>query len=188
MNTTISRDTLVRIQKAHRRRDILFWAIGIFSALVGLGMAVSPSFSFGSARTEGTVIEVVSAVGTVNSYPDAYGVSTSYPVAVYYPVVEYQVDGRQYNRMMDSGFRTYTAGQKIPVLYQVDRPEVVRIDSFSERWLGRLMVGGGLVVGGLFMMAILMISNRMLRKVEVTVTEKIQGVERNEGLGQIESN
>jgi hypothetical protein len=41
-----------------------------------------------------------------------------------------------------SGLSQYTIGEKVWVVYKIDQPETARIDSFFERWLIPLLIGG----------------------------------------------
>src|SRR5262249_22978517 len=115
MNTTIPQETLASLKKSLSRGRILDWALfagGILSALVGLGAAVSGSLSLGSARTEGTVVRI-EPEGEVLTIPDfdGYGPGASYPVVVYYPVVEYQVGDRKYAYRSRWDSQPYAVGQ-----------------------------------------------------------------------------
>jgi hypothetical protein len=170
MNPTVPPETLARLKKSLSRERILDWALlagGILSALVGLGAAVSGGLTLGSARTEGTVIRVEpeGEVVTVPDY-DGYGSAAAYPVVVYYPVVEYQVGDHKYAYRSRWDSHYYAVGQQVPLVYKVDRPEVARIDSFSDRWLDPLTFGGPIVVLGVFFVVVSACHIWMHRKLE----------------------
>lgn len=68
------------------------------------------------------------------------------------PVVSFVAD-RQTVRVrgrVSSKPPSHHAGDPITVLYQEDEPEKAHLDTFAERWLGSLILGGmGLVFGGI---------------------------------------
>jgi hypothetical protein len=86
--------------------------------------------------TEGTVTALESRVEEDGVY--------------YLPVVEYEVEAKQFRCKGKVASRPamYEVGQKVRVRYKVDQPDVGVIDSFLERWLSPLVFGG---VGGLFL-------------------------------------
>jgi hypothetical protein len=114
-----------------------------------------PGLAFGSARTEGTVVKLEPEVDFIShGTPQAGEIVWLEQVVVFYPVLEYQVDDRKYTYRPRSAFRTYKVGETVAVLYKVDRPGAARIDTFSDRWLVPLLLGGALVLlGALFMVA-----------------------------------
>jgi hypothetical protein len=152
-------------------------------ALSGVGVAVAPGLWFGSARTEGTVTRLEPEVELVShGNPQAGDIVWYEEVVVSYPVVEYEVGERRYTYRPRSAFRTYNVGEKVPVLYKADRPRVARIDTFADRWLIPLLLGGMLLVGGVVAMAGTALSKRMFRQLEATLTEGSRGAEEHKGL------
>lgn len=112
----------------------VFLALGALHVLTGLGMGLDYlSLSFRSARVEGTVVEMRV------SGPDG---------SAYEPVVEYHVGNSKYRCTgTGSGFSPFAVGEKVWVLYKTSQPEAARIDSFFERWLMPLIIGG---IGAVF--------------------------------------
>jgi Protein of unknown function (DUF3592) len=189
MNTQTHQETWARTKRSLYRAQILGWALGTLLALGGLGMAVSPALWLGSARTEGAVAKFEPEIELIrHGDPRAGEMVWHEQVVVSYPVVEYQVDDRKYNYRPRSSYRTYKVGEKVPILYNVDRPEVARIDSFSERWLVPLMLGGLLVVSGVVLVVIVAYSKRMLQRSEAIMTREISGGEGSKVSGPVESN
>src|SRR5262249_52159143 len=120
MNTTTPRETVARLRRSLRRREVLGWALGILLALSGGILAVSPSLSFRSARTEGTVIKLEPEVELIgHGSPQAGEIVWYEQVVVSYPVVEYQVEDHKYAYRPRSALRTYNVGEKVPILYKV---------------------------------------------------------------------
>jgi len=68
----------------------------------------------------------------------------------YRPVVEYEVDGKSYRctGKVWVGTNLNKVGDKIAVLYQIDRPEIGYVDSFSQRWAIPLVF---CILGGFFL-------------------------------------
>lgn len=68
------------------------------------------------------------------------------------PRVGFEVAGRtvEIHGRFSSSPPSYTAGEKVTVIYPPERPEEGRIDSFGQAYLGALISGGlGLVFGGI---------------------------------------
>lgn len=171
MNTPTPQETLARLKKSGRRGALFGWGMGILAVVVGLGILVDGSFWFGSARTEGTVVRHEPGVVVVSA-PDPGGTGYVPPpqaFVVYYPVVEYQVDGRTYSYLSKFDYEYRAVGQKVPLVYKVDRPEVSRIDSYSDRWARALWMSVPLVVMGLFVLAGTAVWRRILRRLEATI-------------------
>jgi len=189
MNTPTPQEMLAKVKQSRYRGQILGWAVGTLLALFGLGWAVSPSLSLGRASTEGTVIKLEPEIELIShGNPQAGEMVWHEQVVVSYPVVEYQVGDRKYTYRPRSSFRTYTVGEKVPVLYKVDRPGVARIDSFSDRWLFPLMFGSLFVVLGVAIVVATVYWKRMLLKIEASLTPEVDAVERPKGSSQSESN
>jgi hypothetical protein len=172
MNAPTPRETWARAKRSVDRGQRLGWAIGILLALSGAVLAASPAFWLGRARTEGTVTKLEPEVELVgHGNPQAGEIVWYEEVMVAYPVVAYQVDGRTYSYRPRWSFRTYSVGDRVPVLYKVNRPGTAGIDTFSERWLAPLTVGGVFVLLGVAMMVVTAFSGRMFRQLEATLRE-----------------
>jgi hypothetical protein len=110
-----------------------FAALGTILLVVGLGMGVqSARFAAGAHRAKGTVIKLVS--GDDNSTA---------------PLVRYQVGTKSYESQgsLFTSPPAYSVGQEVTVLYRPDQPDAGRIDTFVDRWLLPLALGG---VGSIF--------------------------------------
>lgn len=96
----------------------------LFVVAFGIGPAISAlSLSFGSSRTEGTVVKLEESRGDNSKN-------------MRFPVVEYRVAGRTYSyRGVGSSSGRYTVGDKVPIIYKVKQPGAASIDSFFDRWL-----------------------------------------------------
>ncbi len=105
----------------------LIW--GILFGLAWLDRGVSSlTLLFGSARTEGTVIEL-------REIRDKGAPS---------PVVRYQVGGIKYRYTgVGTDLPLYTVDDKVWVVYKINQPEAARIDSFFDRWFEPLWFFGG---------------------------------------------
>jgi hypothetical protein len=188
MNATAPPETVARLRRSLRRGQRVGWALGALLALAGVGVAVSPGLWFGSARTEGTVTKLEPAVELIDhGTPQAGDIVWSEEVAVWYPVVEYQVGDRKYSYRPRSVFRTYDVGEKVPLLYEAARPGLARIDTFSDRWLGPLLFGGALVLLGVLIMAAASLAWSMFRQLEATLIEGSRGAAGNGEPGQTAS-
>ena len=185
MNAATPQESLATASKSLRRTRRQGWALGIFATLGGLAIALSPALSFGYARTEGTVIklEPKMEVITHGDPQSREGVWTE-PVMVVYPVVEYEVADRKYTYRPRSSFGTYTVGQKEPILYKAERPEVARLDSFTDRWLDPLVLGGPLAFLGVGSMVAMVFLGRMLRTIDATLEEQRRSAEGSQAPGQ----
>ncbi|HEY7152967.1 MAG TPA: DUF3592 domain-containing protein [Gemmataceae bacterium] len=189
MSTPTPQQAWAKIERSLYRGQILGRAFGTLLVLCGLGMAVAPALWLRSARTEGTVTKLEPKIELVgHGSPQAGEIVWYEEVMVYYPVVEYQVDDRKYAYRPRSTLRAYNVGEKIPVLYKMDRPGVARIDTFSERWLLPLTLGGLCVVSGVAIVVGVTYYKRLLRKVEATVRSEATGGERTKEPSAIASN
>ena len=82
-------------------------------------------------RTEGTVIRLREKERDPGESP------------MIYHVFKFKAqDGQAYTveGAVGSTSGTYVVGEKIPVVYDPDRPREARIDSFSEMWMGPLVI------------------------------------------------
>lgn len=165
-----------------RLPDWLFLVGGGIAFLLGLVLILWGSLSIGSVHTEGTVLKLEPSIEML-TLPD----HTGFPqpvgeIVVYYPVVEYQVEGSKflYRSRMDSS--SYNIGQRVPVLFLKNRPSVSRIDSYSDRWAIPLLSGGMIVLLGLFSWALFATSIWFRRKFEAMQTTKEMQVAPNREL------
>jgi hypothetical protein len=121
--------------RTSRKGRVLGWVSvtwGILFMLLGAGLSLSSfSYSFGGLATQGMVVKLTED-------PMAHGNQRSW-----YPLVEYQVDGRAYTyKGVGSNPPRYTVGQKVPILYKPGRHDAARINSFFDLWLIPLVFGG----------------------------------------------
>ena len=105
----------------------LGWAFlggGLLFVALGFGMSLSSlRFLFGSATAQGTIVQVKDDPYQRNG-------------RAWYPVVEYQVDGRTYTYTgVGSESSSYSVGQKVPIVYRPEHPDSARIHSFADLWL-----------------------------------------------------
>ena len=178
MDTTIPPGTVARLRRSLRRWERAGWALGALLVLSGVGVAASPGLWFGSARTEGTVTRLEPGVELIShGTPQAGDIFWYEEVAVSYPVVEYEVGDRRYTYRPRSTFRTYSIGEKVPLLYKADRTGVTRVDTFADRWLVPLLVGGVWLVLGAVVLVGAALFRRMVRQLEATLAEGSQGAE-----------
>lgn len=121
--------------------SILFLVIGL--GLLGGSGAIwrnHATFAAHARRTQGTVTDLVFH-------------SSSKGGGTYSPSVEFEADGRVIH-ISGSGTSppAFSRGEQVTVFYPPENPEAGRIDSFSENWLGILIMSGiGLVfalIGG----------------------------------------
>ncbi|MBQ6667526.1 MAG: DUF3592 domain-containing protein, partial [Bacteroidales bacterium] len=82
-------------------------------AVIALAAGVYLTFfrSQGFVKTTGTIVSL-----REDSSDDS---------SVYYPTVEYSVDGKTYTGELDTGSGSYKVGKTIPVLYDPNDPAVV---------------------------------------------------------------
>lgn len=124
------------------------WIIWILVSIVCVGMGIFILVSYAhaqktqTAQTTATVVRVDSEMETD---------SDGYDTRMYYPVVEYTVNGQRYEeRIPDSGTSnstTYKEGQTVEIKYNPDKPEE----------LSKQGAKGGLI-GGIFFIAFGVIS------------------------------
>jgi hypothetical protein len=111
----------------------IFGIIGVVFLGVGVVLAVSSAIYLASAeRAEGRVV-------ALNDRPSSGSRSS-----VWYPTVEYTVDGRVY--AFDSSFASsppaYSVGDPVPVAYDPADPSDARIVSFGTSYLLPTIFGG----------------------------------------------
>lgn len=178
MSTPTPQQTVASLRQSLRRWEVLGWTFGILLALSGVGIAAYPGLWLGSGRTVGTVIKLEPEVELIPHGNVQVGdIPWFEEVMVFYPVVEYQADGRKFTYRPRSTFGSYGIGEKVPLLYKLDRPGVARIDTFADRWLAPLSVGGVNVVLGVVIMVGAIFSKRIRRQLEATLTEGGRGAE-----------
>lgn len=119
--------------------SILFLAIGL--ALLAGASAIwrnHANFAAHAQRTSGTVVDLIFS-------------SSSKGGGTYAPSVEFEADGRVIHiRGSGTNPPAFSRGEQVSVLYLPGNPESGRIDSFSENWLGILIMSGiGLVFAGI---------------------------------------
>lgn len=121
--------------------SVLFLVIGL-GLLAGAGMLWRNHVQFAAhaQRADGTVTDLVFHSGSKGS-------------GTYAPTVQFEAGGRVIH-ISGSGTNppAFRRGEHVAVLYPAENPEAGRIDSFSENWLGILILAGiGLVftaIGG----------------------------------------
>jgi hypothetical protein len=147
-------------------------------ALIGVGVAASPSLWFNSPRTKGTVIRLEPEVELVShGSPQAGDMPWFEEVVVSYPVVEYRAGDRTYTYRPRLAFRSYQVGEKVPVVYRASKPGVARIDTFAGRWVVPLLLGGVQLVLGVVIVVGATLSRRLVRQLETTLTGGGRGVQ-----------
>jgi len=133
-----------RGEAAMRWLSILFLVVGL-GLLAGAGFLWRnhAGFAAHAVRADGVVIDL-------NYHSGSKGGS-------YYPEVEFKAaDGSVVHITGSTGSNpaAYDRGEHVAVIYQPNNPQGARIDSFSENWLGVVILGGmGLVfalIGGGF--------------------------------------
>jgi len=101
----------------------IFAFTGACFALVGIGIGLyNASYSFGTEKTQATVIRIESGS----------------------PVVEYDVKGNHFSLRspISATSPSYTIGEKVNVLYRPRDPSAAQIDTFTDRWLFPSMFTG----------------------------------------------
>lgn len=114
----------------------VFGVIGLILLTIGIvGLNNTIQWVTEAERTDGTVVRI-SAYSTVSD-----GVTTT----MYSPVVSFiDKSGNQFtfSSNVSSSSVDYKTGDKIPVLYNRDKPEEARVKSFFSLWGVTLIVGG----------------------------------------------
>ena len=93
----------------------------------------------GAQRVEGKVVEIIREV-----FEDAGERRESV-----LPIVEYQFAGQSHRIRGHVGDPSLSVGRHLPILVRPDRPAEGMVDSFAEKWMSMLIVGG---VGVLFLL------------------------------------
>jgi uncharacterized protein DUF3592 len=111
----------------------IFGLLGVVMLGAGVAWAVSTAaFQASAERTEGTVVALTERT------------ATSSLRKVWYPTVEYTVDGRVYS--FDSSFATrppaYAEGDTVSVAYNQADPSDAQIVTFWSMYLGPMIFGG----------------------------------------------
>jgi hypothetical protein len=122
---------------------IPFLAMGLTFAGIGVATGWSRWNALAHARrVDGKVVDVVRAEGHKAAGPKTRPASNKPTFA---PVVEYEVDGQTYRIQgaVSSSSPSYAVGDTVGVVFPADKPSEGSIDSFSEKWLGPLVFGGG---------------------------------------------
>jgi hypothetical protein len=182
MNAPAHPDEVARLRQSFRRSEAVWWVLGTLLVLSGACVAASPGLRSGVARTEGTVVRIDHKKDFIqHGNPHAGEMVVLEEVVVGYSVVEYQVGDRKYTLTSSSRL---AVGQKVPVLYEADRPEAATTDTRADRadrWDGPLLLGGVLVISGLVALAFAAHHRRTFRRVEATLTGRSRGAEGREG-------
>jgi hypothetical protein len=119
-----------------------FLLLGLVGTAIGVGLAWSSWSNLCDAqRTEGAVVELARVEPPKNPGKG----QPPNPKPGFAPVVQYHVGDQTYRirGKVSSSSPAYTVGEKVNVLYPVDKPADGRIDSFAENWLAPLAFGGG---------------------------------------------
>ncbi len=115
-----------------------FIVVGTIAVLFAIGWGVrSFRFQAGANRTTGTVVELREKRDSDNEI-------------IWYPVVEYEVDGKKYR--IEGGVGSIPSwlprvGDKVEVLYKADQPADGHLNTFLDRWAIPLLAGR---VGSIF--------------------------------------
>lgn len=156
----------------------LVWGIGIgLLAIAGYLFMNTQSFIANAERAEGVVVENIRSRSE-----DSY---------TYSPAVEFKTrDGRtvEFVSKLGSGTPAYSVGERVEVLYDVDKPEAAKINAFMDLYFGSVILG---IIGGLFcfVMVGIQLFKGLGKKKEAyllqqgrPVQAKVQGVEKNKSL------
>ncbi len=130
------------------------WVVGIGLSgtvfFIGVYFGVSSIIEGqGTERTDGTVVRL---------QQQGSGSDVSYR-----PVVEYEVNGKTYQCTGKVGTNFDHIGDKVAVIYKIDRPEVGFVGTFSQRWGIPLVC---CVFGGFFLGCLL--DNLFFRRLPVS--------------------
>ncbi|MGI5267942.1 DUF3592 domain-containing protein [Nonomuraea sp. CA-218870] len=123
----------------------IFGLVGLVLLCVTVALAASAaSFLASAQQTDGTVVELTEQTSTTRNRDGFYRHTT-----VWYPTVEFTVDGRLYSFRSSHGSSppAYAKGESIPVAYDPDNPYDARIASFWPAFIAPVITGG---LGALF--------------------------------------
>jgi hypothetical protein len=132
---------------------LIFGGLGLFALVAGVIWGFRRSELFrGGLRTQGVVVDQFKSVSSTVS--DEKASSTGVSIS-YYPVVEFQTERGatiRFRGATGSGVPDYETGAVVTVVYRPNDPQQAKILSFSQFWLGPLVVTvAGLV---LFLMGV----------------------------------
>lgn len=157
---------------------LVFWGIGIaVLAIAGNLYMNTQNFIAKAQKAEGVVVKNIRSRSD-----DSY---------TYSPAVKFQTrDGRtvKFVSKLGSGTPTYSVGEQVEVLYDEDKPEAAKINSFLSLYFGSMILG---IIGGMF--CFIMVSTHLFKglgkKKEAYLLQqgrpiqaKVQGVEKNTSL------
>ncbi len=114
-----------------------FIVVGTIAVLFAIGWGVrSFRLQAGANRTTGTVVELREERNSDRE-------------TTWYPVVEYEVDGKKYRIDGVGSIPSWLprVGDKVEVLYKADQPADGHLNTFLDSWVIPLFVGG---VGSIF--------------------------------------
>ena len=118
------------------------WIVKVVFAVIGTGLSIGALFLYRSSseyleralRAEGEVVDLHLSRG-----------SSSDDGPTYRPVVRFSMDDgapREFTSSTGSNPASYSVGERVEVLYFEDSPQDAKINSFSDLWLGTLILGG----------------------------------------------
>ena len=122
----------------------VFAIVGVVLLGVGAALVASTvSFMASAEQTEGTVVALTERTTSSRDSDGRSRVST-----VWYPTVEYAVNGQRYSFESSAGADppAYEEGDRVPVAYDPDDPSDARIASFATAFVAPLIVGGLAIV------------------------------------------
>jgi len=113
--------------------------VGTVLALLGIGLGTGGGLWLSSVRNfvqtaeraEGTVIEIVKG-------RDRDGHTTYWPVIAF---TDHQGQRHEFESNIKSSSSSYSVDDKMPILYDRDRPASASIDSWASLYLGPLVLG-----------------------------------------------
>jgi hypothetical protein len=120
---------------------LTFGGLGLFALITGIvwGFRRSELLRSGQ-RTQGTVVDQFKSVSTTVGEGTARTTDTSIS---YYPVVEFLTQRGatiRFRGATGSGVPDYETGAVVNLVYRPDDPQQAKILSFSQFWLGPLVV------------------------------------------------
>lgn len=118
----------------------VFGLVGAVLLIVGGAIAYSTVSFLGAAdRVDGKVVDLTERMSSHRTGSGTVRTST-----LWYPTVEYSVDGQTYSFQSDTGSDppAYEVGETAEVAYDPDNPHDARLASFGNAFLAPLIVGG----------------------------------------------